>query len=237
MRPLWIAGLAALLLAAAAVAGVAQPQRARSAPAATAEPRSITVTGNGSVRTVPDRAAFGFTVDTRGATAATALAQNATAARSVIAAVKAAGVADEDVQTSQVSLSPQSTPDGTSIVGYSASNTITVQARDLARAGRLVDAAVGAGATGVSGPSLSRSDQDALYRTALKAAVAQAQTKAVALAEAAKVSLGEVRTIVEGGGGVPVPFAAAGKADSSGTPIEPGTQTVDATVTVTYAVG
>src|SRR6266702_2637095 len=86
--------------------------------------KTITVTGIGSVTTVPDRAGFDFTVDTRAATAKAALAQNAAAAAAVTAAVKNAGIAAADIQTSQVWLSPQTNQAGTEIVGYAASTTI-----------------------------------------------------------------------------------------------------------------
>lgn len=221
--------MAAIVVLGILVATVGRPHK--SAAAAADSAGSITVTGNGSVTTVPDRASFSFTVETRAATAVTALAQNSTETRAVIAAVKAAGVADDDVQTAQVSLSPQ-TNDAGKVTGYTASNTITAKIRELGFAGKVVDAAVGAGATGVSGPSLFRSDTDALYRTALKNAVAQARTKAEALAAAANVSLGRVTSIVEGGSAVPLP--AADKAGVVGPPIEPGTTEVDASVTVTY---
>ena len=223
--------LAGVLLVASAIAGVAQPRLGQAATTAT--PKTITVTGDGSVTTVPDQAGFDFTVDSRATTAKAALAQNAGAAAAVVAAVKNAGVDPADIQTSQVSLSPQTNQAGTDIVGYAASTTISVTTT-IAKAGPLVDAAVAAGADGVSGPSLSLSDQDVQYRNALKKAVANAHDKAQALADAGGLSLGGVQTIVEGSTGqVPLPFAQ--KADASaGVAIEPGTQTVDATVTVTY---
>ena len=227
-------GIAALLLAAAAIAGVAQPHWGQAAPQDTTG-GTITVSGTGTATTVPDRASFDFTVETRAKTASEALAQNSAEARTVIAAVKGAGVAAEDVQTAQVSLSPSTAQNGTTIVGYAASNTITVKVRDLGAAGRIVDAAVGAGATGVSGPSLFSGDQSGLYRDALKAAVAQARAKAQALAEAAGVSLGRVTAMVEGGGQTPVPLARTDAAPS--VPIEPGTQEISATVSVTFAAG
>src|SRR5262245_48564600 len=230
----WIIPSALLLLAASALSGIAQPPFGRSAT--TAPSKTITVTGNGSVTTVPDTATFSFTVDTRAKTATAALAQNSTETAAVIAAVKAQGIGSDDIQTSQVSLSPQSSDDGTSIVGYVASNTITVKS-DLAHSGKLVDAAVGAGANGVGGPSLSRSDQAALYRDALKKAVEDAKLKAESLADAAGLKLGAVQSVSEGAtSSPPVPFAAS-KAADAGVPIEPGTQEIDATATVTYEAG
>jgi uncharacterized protein YggE len=230
MRLRWILLLAGVLLLASAVAGIAQPRFGHAA--GTTAAKTITVTGNGSVTTVPDRAGFDFTVETRAGTAKAALAQNSDAAAAVVAAVKNAGVADADIQTSQVSLSPQTKQDGTQIIGYIASNSISVKST-IAKAGSIVDAAVGAGADGVSGPSLSISDQDVQYRDALKQAVAAAHAKAQTLADAAGLSLGGAQTVVEGAGQYPVPLAQ--KADfSAGVTIQPGTQTVDATVTVTY---
>lgn len=220
--------LLTLALAVALLAGGADA-------ATTATTATVTVTGTGTVTAVPDQASFSFTVQTKAATAAGALARNGTDTRAVIAAVEKAGVPEADVQTAQVSLDPVQSNDGTSIVGYTAFDTITVTKLAIAKAGAIVDAAVGAGANSVSGPSLTLSSQDALYAQALKAAVAQARSKADALAGAAGRTLGEVVTIVEGGGSAPVPFAVS--APSSGkTPVEAGTQDVQATVTVTYGL-
>jgi len=227
----WILLLSALLLVASAIAGVAQPRLGRAAD--TPAKKTITVTGNGSLTTVPDRASFSFTVQTRAATAKAALAQNATDATALVTALKNAGVAAADLQTGQVSLDPQTNDDGTQVLGYVASNTVSATTA-LAKAGPLVDAAVGAGATDVSGPTLARSDADALYRDALKDAVSDARDKAQALAAASGLTLGAVDTVVEGSPAVPVPVAMKASADSAGTPIEPGTQEIDATVTVTY---
>jgi uncharacterized protein len=226
--------LSLLLLAAAAIAGVARPREGRAADTPATPVKTVTVTGSGTVTTVPDRASFDFTVETQGATAQAALAKNASAAAAMIAAIKNAGVAEPDLQTGQVSLSPRMNDAGTDVLGYTSSNTVTASIV-LAKAGALVDAAVGAGATGVSGPMLTRSDSDALYDKALQAAVANAGDKAKTLATAAGLSLGGVQTMVEGSQ-QPVVFA-AGKMDAAGaTPIEAGTQTIDATVTVTYVL-
>jgi uncharacterized protein YggE len=224
MKLLAIAAIAAVLLAGGA--------EAATAPTTTS---TVTVTGTGTVTAVPDQASFSFTVQTKATTAATALGHNATVTRSVIAAVEDAGVPEADIQTSQVSLDPVTSNDGTSIVAFTASDTISVTKLAIAKAGAVVDAAVGAGATNVYGPSLMLSSQDAIYANALKAAVAQAKTKAQALADAAGLTLGSVVAMVEGGGvAVPLPYAQGAAKDI--TPIEPGTQAVQATVTVTYAL-
>jgi uncharacterized protein len=87
----------------------------------------------------------------------------------------------------------------------------------------------------VDGPSLTRSDQEALYRNALREAYADARVNAQALAEAAGVTLGAMTATVEGGGSVPMPMA-AGRAEDAKATIEPGTQELQASVSVTFAV-
>jgi uncharacterized protein len=226
--------LAGVLLVAAAVAGVAQPRPARSAATASDPARTITVTGNGAVTAVPDRASFDFGVTTKAATAKDALAKNSAAAAAVIAALKAAGVASADLQTTGVTLSPQTNSDGTAIIGYEADDSVSAKTA-LASAGALVDAAVAAGADSVSGPSLTVADQSALYAQALTQAVADAKGKAKTLAAAAGLTLGAVQSISEDSSSpTPIPFGA--KAADSTTPIEPGSQETDASVTVVYAV-
>jgi uncharacterized protein YggE len=92
-----------------------------------------------------------------------------------------------------------------------------------------------AGADTVNGPSLTRSDSDAQYRQALKAAVADAQKKAEALAEAGHFTVGAVQNVTESSASQPIPMVGAADKASS-TPIEPGAQQVDANVTVTFAI-
>jgi len=235
MRLARIAVIAAAGVAIAAFAGVFQPSGARSAPAGDASPGGITVLGTGSANVIPNRASFAFGTVTQAATANAALAASSQSVARVIAALKKAGVAQADIQTSDVSLSPRMNDNGNEIVGYTASNTVTATIRKLGDAGDVVDAAVGAGANQVYGPNLLASDQDAVYRNALKDAVANARAKAETLAAASSSTLGRITAIVEGGGATPMPMAAGAK-DSS-VPIEPGTQKIEATVSVTFALG
>jgi uncharacterized protein YggE len=233
-RLLVVLGIACVALGAAALAGVAQPHGAGAATPTTSD--TVTVNGTGTVTTVPDRASFDFGVTTKAATATAALSRNSADMRAVIAAIESAGVPDADVQTSEVSLDPVESSDGTSIVGFTASNTVTAQNVSLDKAGAVVDAAVGAGADTVSGPSLSTSSQDALYRRALAAAVAQAKAKAQALADAAGRSLGSVVSITEGSAQPPIVFDQHAAPAAGGVPIQPGTQQIQASVTVSYAL-
>jgi uncharacterized protein YggE len=226
--------LGGVLLAAAAIAGVAQPQFGRTAsPAAGA---TITVTGNGTVDATPDRASFDFGVQTQASTAAQALSRNAAEARAIIDALKRDGVASSAVQTTEVSLWPQTSSNGTKITGYQASNSVQVTAA-LGKSGALVDAAVGAGANNVDGPNLDTADKSSLYDQALKQALGDAKGKAQALAGAAGLTLGAVLKVHEGGNAVPLPMFDQARPAAASVPIEAGTQQIQASVTVTYAAG
>jgi uncharacterized protein len=227
--------IAALAVVVALLAGGASA--ATRSSSSTSDTSTVTVTGNGTVTAVPDQASFSFTVQTKGSTAAAALDKNGTDTSAVIAAVEATGVDKSDIQTQQVSLDPVTSNDGTKILGYTASNTIAVSNLPIGKSGSVVDAAVAAGATDVSGPTLSLSSQDALYAQALKAAVTDAKSKAQVLAGAAGHNVGDVVTIVEGSTApTPVPFAEGAAASAAKTPVEAGTQQIQASVTVTYAL-
>jgi uncharacterized protein len=220
-------------VAVVALAGVGRPELAGGAAKS---PGGITVNGTGSVTAVPDEAEFTLGVQTEGATAREALAANSAQMRRVLAALRSAGIAKRDIQTQDVSVSPDYSDERT-ISGYTTRNAVRVKIRDLDRAGAVLDAAANAGANEVYGPTLSRSNHDELQGKALRDAVADARRKAEALAKAAGVQLGEVTAISEGfAGGGPEPYyerAALAKADVA---IEPGTQDIQATVTVTFAI-
>jgi uncharacterized protein YggE len=109
--------------------------------------------------------------------------------------------------------------------------------RGLSDVGDVIDAAVAAGANNVNGPSLSRDDQDKLYRDALEKAVANARDKATALASAAGVSLGKIRSLSESPESAgPIAYDSSALRADSGTPIEPGTAETTATVRVVFAI-
>jgi uncharacterized protein YggE len=226
--------LAGLVLVAAAIAGVAQPQFGRSA---TPTPGTvITVTGDGTVDVTPNQASFDFGVTTQGTTAAQAMNRNASQARAIVHALKKAGINPSDIQTTQVSLWPQTSSDGTRITGYQASNSVHVTAR-LGQSGALVDAAVRAGANNVSGPNLDTADKASSYNEALKKAITDAKGKAQAIADGAGLTLGPLVKIQEGGDSAqPLPMYAAER-DAASVPIEAGTQHIQASVTVTYSTG
>ena len=236
MKLVPVAVLAAAGLAIAAFAGVFQPLNARGDSPGNASPSRITVVGTGSVSVTPDRAAFTFGTINQGSTAAAALAASSNDARRIVAVLRRSGVARADIQTSEVSLSPRMSENGDAVIGYTATNSVTATVRRIGDAGAVVDAAVDAGANQVYGPNLLVSEQKAAYRDALEAAVAEARTKAETLAATAGARLGRITAIAESGG-TPRPVFAAEAALKSAAQIEPGTQTIEATVSVTFALG
>lgn len=234
MKTLKIAVAALLVLAAAALSGIGRPEAAESADEGTSD--GITVTGVGRVDTAPDEAEFSLGVTTEAPTARGALTVNSERMRRLITALELAGVAKRDIRTQHVSVGSDYDADGTQD-DFTASNTVSVLIRDLDRAGAILDAAARAGANTVYGPALTRSNRESLEAKALEAAVANARTRAERLAEAAGVRLGRVSAIVEtpGYAGPEPVFRALGEAAAE-TPIEKGTQEIQATVTVTFAI-
>jgi uncharacterized protein len=229
--------IAAVVLAIGAVVALAGVGRPESAGGADKPAGGITVSGIGKVKAVPDEAEFSLGVQSEGQTAREALAANSARMKRVLAALEAAGVAKSDIQTQDVSVSP-SYDDESRITGYTTRNAVSVRIRELARAGTVLDAATNAGASDVYGPSLSRSDRDELEAKALRSAVADARAKAEALADAAEVQLGSVTAIEEQSQGGPEPYFDALRASKAAdAPIEPGTQEIQATVRVTFAIG
>jgi hypothetical protein len=223
--------VAASLFTLVALAGAVGLPDLAGAQDASAVPDSITVTGVGSVEAVPDEAQMSFGVETRRPTARAAVAANAEEMRKVINALRQAG--GRELATQWVSVYPVSNGEDGTIDGYSASNSVSATS-DVEDAPALIDAAAEAGANQVSGPGLSSSNAEALYRQALGKAVAEARARAEVLAKAAGRSLGEVTAIVEGGAQPSPLYREAADAALSSTPIVPGEQETTATISVTF---
>jgi uncharacterized protein len=215
----------------AALGGVTAPDAAAS--------DGITVTGTGSAKAVPDVAEWSFGVRSEAAGANEALRANSEAMERVLEALRSAGIRGEDLRTEQVSVYPRTTPDGRSVDGYTASNTVHAVVRELGAAGEVVDTAVGVGANEVYGPTLRLEDERAQYRTAIDSAYADALARAEAIAGEAGLELGGPLAIVEGAGGGPIPYDARAAAEDAAlaVPVEPGVQEVTATLSVTFAIG
>ena len=216
-----------LLLSVLAAALVAVP-----AALASGAGRFVTVTGHGVVTVAPNQVTIDAGVTTTAASAKVALANNATAMNKVIAALK--GVGYKTLQTQQVSLNPNTNAKG-HVTGYTANDTVTVTGK-IADAGALIDAAVGAGANNVNGPTLGVSNQSLVYNTALQRAVGNAKAKAKALAQAGGFHIGRVLNIVEQSSPTPIQFSAPAAKSAGGTPVVGGTQQVTADVTVSFAI-
>jgi uncharacterized protein len=229
MRSPAVLGVVLVVLLAGAGGAVGAPTQVRAG-------HSIVVTGQGSVRTVPDRAQVSLGVSTDGRTASAALRANNAEIAKVIAAVKAEGIAAADIQTEQVSLSLRYSQTGDAVGGYTATNSLAVVVRSLAKVGPVIDAGVEAGANQVSGPRLVLSDQNALYRQAIRVAIANARAKARAIARASGLTLRRITNVAESGGPAPLPVDAKTALPATGPPIEPGSTLVQATLTVTFSV-
>jgi uncharacterized protein len=199
------------------------------------QPDGITVTGTESVEVPPDVAEWSFGVHSRGSSARGALSANSSRIRRVVAALRAAGVAREDIRTQYVSLYPDMR-EGGEVVGYYASNTVHAVVRNIGRSGAVIDAAVRAGANEVSGPNMTRSNHEELYDQALAAAYDHARAKAEALAKKLGVSVGAPTAVVEGAIGGPEPVYAERAALAKNVAIEPGQTEIAASVTVTFAI-
>jgi uncharacterized protein YggE len=191
---------------------------------------SVTVSGVGSVKDTPDEANFSFGVETRGRTAQAAIAANGNQMEKLVAALRQAGA--RDIGTQWVSVYTV-TDDMGAATGFAASNSVSATI-GVGRAGALIDAAAEAGANQISGPGMSSSDAERLYREALAKAVDDARERAEVLAKAAGRTLGEISSMTEAGADQPGPeYRAAGDTAAS-TPIVPGQQETSATVSVTF---
>jgi hypothetical protein len=223
-----------------AVVALQLPSSAQVSPSGGTSQRSVTVTGTATIKASPDEAVISLGVQTQANTAQGALSENATKMTAVLAALADQGIAKDDIATSYVSLYPTYGQNGQEVTGYQAQNQIDVTVRDLSKVGRVIDAAVGAGANLTNGITFQLSDQNQGVNQALADAVKSARDKAETLAAAGNASLGDVITIQEGTPPVYPPItydrAFAAGAASTPTPIEPPTIQTQVTVTVTWAL-
>ena len=197
------------------------------------ESRTVTVTGTGKTEVVPDIAEVSLGASATAPTAAAARTAADAALARVIALLKARGIEDADIQTAQVTVSPNYDERGVTVSGYTATNTVTATIRDLDTTGEILAAATDRGANLVGGPTLTSSRQEELYDEALAAAIPDSRRKAEALAAASDAELGEIVSVTEAAGYSPLGLEAKG-GDAASTPIEPGTLELQAQATVVY---
>jgi len=203
--------------------------------------RTITVTGTGLVTLTPDIAYIYIGVRSQDASASIAMAGNNTNAQAVIAVIKAAGVDDKDIQTTNFSIYPQQQYDDkgnmTSIL-YVVENTVYVTVRDLAKLGSLLDASVRSGANTINSISFDVADKTEALSQARLAAVADARRQADELTGATGVSLDDVQTISYYDSSAPltIQYARAEMAVDNSVPIQAGSMQITTTVTIVYNI-
>jgi hypothetical protein len=206
---------------------------------------TISVSGTGRSTVTPDRFTFNVGVQTVGKTVDDAVSENNRRVAAVIAALKAAGARDTDIQTSNFNIWPQQDHrEGRlpQIVGYQVSNNVTVRSTKVADAGRLLGVAIGAGVNTSSGINFEVSDPARGREQGLRAAYDDARAKATLLAQAAGRTLGRAIYISEGvqqGPRPPYPVAVAtmameARVASADIPVESGSQEQMFMVSVTF---
>ena len=246
-------GLAAALLGAALLgapaAGQGNADRQEKVP-------SLVVSGRGNARAAPDEATVRLGMLAQAATAAAAQQQVNRTVAAVLAAVRALGVRQEQVQTSELSLTPvfsqrpvQPLPQGggdgreaPQIVGYQASNSVSIRLDKLDQVGPVIDAGLGGGANRLEGVAFGLRHDETARQAALRDAVAQARSKAAVLAAAMHVRLAEVLEVQEEGAAPPPPRFEAMRASAFAgvgpvaTPVASGQLEVSAGVVVRYRI-
>lgn len=228
------------LAAAIAAAIAAMPASAQLAPNMAP---TLTLSVEGKVAQAPDIADISGGVVTTAATAAAAMAENATRMTAVVAAVRKAGIADRDIQTSGLNLQPQykyANNEAPVLTGYQATNTVSIRVRKLADTGKLVDALVAQGANQISGPSFGIDKADVALDAARSQAIATGRARADLYAKAAGVRIKRLVSVTEGGlvdaGPRPMTMTMrAAKMDAAPPPpVEPGEVALSITVQMVY---
>lgn len=213
---------------------------ALSLPAFAADPHTITVTGHGEIKAVPDTASINAGVTTDAPTAAAALSANRTRMNQVFDALKKLGVPDRDVQTTGFSVSPQYTNGDNNnprhLTGYQVNNDVRVRLTDMAKVGTTLDTLISAGANQMNGISFDIANPAPALEKARAQAVTDARTRAQTYAQAAGVTLGPILSISEGGSEAPPRPLFRVMAMVAPTPIAPGEQSVTADVTVVWEI-
>ncbi len=227
--------LAALSLALIALAGCSSSgATSEGAPANT-----VTASGSGTAQAAPDTAEMSFGVTTMSADAKSALDDAAKIAGQITSAVKKQGIADEDIQTRDVSVYPQTTDQNGKqvITGYQASLSVQVKVRDIAKLGEVISAANDAGANTISGPSFTIADPAPVRAEAIDEAVADARTSAEAMAQGRRQERrrGAEPELERRRYGRPdVQVSRHRRGGQGAVPIEPGQLDITATVVVVF---
>jgi uncharacterized protein YggE len=211
-----------------------------TAPAIPHDATWLSVSAQGEASRAPDVASLSVGVVTQAADSAAAMRSNAEQMNRVMAGIREAGIADKDIRTSGVSLSPQYRYDQDrppTITGYQASNTVTIKVRDIGNLGEVMDALAGQGANQIHGPNFEIDEPEPVYDEARLAALEKARARANAYARALGMSVRRIVSISEGGGfAPPMPKMMAMRAEAAdmGTPVSPGENTVTVNLDVVF---
>lgn len=246
LRPL---ALAFALAIGTSLSGAAMPASAQT-PSATgyavaADSTLLSVSATAEASRVPDIATISTGVVTQAADANAAMRANAQQMDKVREAIKAAGIADRDVQTSGINLHPQyryAENQPPTITGYQATNTVNVKVRDLTKLGKVLDAFVASGANQVNGPSFEIDKPDEAYDEARLAALKKAQARAKTYADALGLQVRRIVSVSEGGGSLPRPMPmmramAADAGMAKETSVSPGETTLSVSIDVVFELG
>jgi uncharacterized protein YggE len=212
---------------------------AAPALAQTALPAMISVTGEATVSAPPDQAQIEAGVTTEAKTAREASDANNAAMGKVLLALKGAGIEEKDFQTSRLSLQPQIAPnraDPSAIVGYRATNRVTLRLRDVTKVASVIDTLVAAGANDIGGINFTVSQASKLLDEAREQAIADARRKAEIYAKATGVTLGAPLAVSEGGTPGPIPYRRMAAGMAAATPVAQGEETLQVTVSVSWAI-
>jgi uncharacterized protein YggE len=234
MRPLLTASLLAL-------AAIPAPASAQTVPVHTISGTRLDVVATGEVTRVPDIVRIGAGVVTTAPTASGALQENARRMETVRAALRRAGVAERDIQTSQLNLHPDYRHDQggnqPQLIGYRAINEVTVRFRNIADTGKILDALVAQGANQINGPMLGIDKPEGALDEARTRALAAARARAELYARATGKRVGRILAISEGGGNMgPMPMYRGDAITVTGskTEISPGEQSLSVTLAVSF---
>lgn len=204
-------------------------------------PSAISVSGEANVSVAPDLAQIDAGVANDAKTAKEASDANNAAMGKVLLALKGAGIAEKDYRTSRLSLQPQygqnKSTGASPVVGFRASNRVTVKIRDVTKVAGIIDALVGAGANDIGNISFEVTQASKLLDDAREQAVADARRKAEIYAKATGVTLGPPLSVTEGGAPVPLFKARMATAPMAATAaVAPGEETLSVTVNVSWAI-
>ena len=247
MKTLMRTAALAAVLAGGAMA--AAPATAQVQPAADAmfQATTLNLSAFGEVKVAPDMAMITLGVLTEAPTAAAAMQANAQKMTEVVATLKKAGIAERDIQTSNLNLNPQYVyvqNEQPRLTGYQASNQVTITVRDLKKLGPAVDASVNAGANQVQGISFGLTDATEAENEARRKAVKALSDKAALYAGATGHRVQRLVTLSEGGGYAappPMPLMRfkneAMMADAANSPVSPGELRVRIDVSGMYELG